>query len=64
MKRCGKSFILELIKAELLENGADESSFICYNFENMNFSNLCNAEALRKDIIFYFLKRMFTTKIL
>ena len=51
MRRCGKSAMLELIKAELLENGADETSFICYNFENMSFSKLCNAEALRKDII-------------
>ena len=38
MRRCGKSAMLELIKAELLENGADETSFICYNSSNFNSS--------------------------
>lgn len=46
IRRCGKSVMLELIKEELLNNGVLKEQFISINFEDMDNSNYCTAEAL------------------
>ncbi len=51
LRRCGKSVMLDLIKQELLSLGIQKSQFITFNFENMSLSHLCQAQALREEII-------------
>lgn len=51
MRRSGKSVMLELVREELKASGTDESKFIAYNFENMNYAHLCTAKALHDEVI-------------
>lgn len=51
IRRCGKSVMLDLIKQELLQQGVTPQQLISYNFENMIFARLCNAQALHDEII-------------
>lgn len=51
IRRCGKSVMLYLIKKELLQQGVTPQQLISYNFENMSFARLCNAQALHDEII-------------
>lgn len=51
IRRCGKSVMLDLIKKELLQQGVTPQQLISYNFENMSFARLCNAQALHDEII-------------
>jgi len=50
IRRCGKSVMLELIKHELIDSGADPSHFISINFEDMNYAHLQSAKALHDEI--------------
>ncbi len=50
IRRCGKSVMLELIKHELIDSGADPSHFISINFEDMNYAHLQTAKALHDEI--------------
>lgn len=51
IRRSGKSFMLELIKNELIESGVNQSQFISINFENMSYSHLQSARVLHDEII-------------
>ena len=51
IRRSGKSVMLELIKQELLESGVNTDQFISINFEDMRYSNLCNAQSLHDEIL-------------
>lgn len=51
MRRSGKSVMLDLIKEELLSSEVDPSQFISINFENMNYTHLCDAASLHNEII-------------
>lgn len=51
IRRSGKSVMLDLIKKELLQQGVTPQQLISYNFENMSFARLCNAQALHDEII-------------
>ncbi|HNW83754.1 MAG TPA: ATP-binding protein [bacterium] len=46
IRRCGKSTLLELFREYLLENGVKNDQIISINFEDMNFSDLDNAQKL------------------
>lgn len=46
IRRCGKSTFLELFREYLLENGVKNDQIISINFEDMNFSNLDDAQKL------------------
>lgn len=46
IRRCGKSTLLELFREYLLENGVENDRIISINFEDMNFSNLDDAQKL------------------
>ncbi|HQJ59929.1 MAG TPA: ATP-binding protein [bacterium] len=46
IRRCGKSTLLELYREYLLENGVENDRIISINFEDMNFSNLDDAQKL------------------
>lgn len=50
IRRSGKSVMLQLIREELISEGAAEEQFISINFENMSNSHLCTAEALHNEI--------------
>jgi len=50
IRRCGKSVMLELIQAELIEQGASSSQFIKLNFEDMSNNQLCTAVALHSEL--------------
>lgn len=51
IRRSGKSVMLDLIKDELIQSGADETRFLSYNFESMRNAPLCTAEALLQNIL-------------
>ncbi len=51
IRRAGKSVMLELIKAELVESGVSKNQIISINFENLNNAHLQNAIALHDEII-------------
>ena len=51
IRRSGKSVMLELIKAELVESGVDPANFISINFEDMRYVNLLNAHALHNHVL-------------
>lgn len=51
IRRSGKSVMLDLIKDELIQSGADETRFLSYNFESMRNAPLCTAEALYQNIL-------------
>lgn len=50
LRRSGKSVMLELIKQELRERGVEEEQMITINFEDMEYSSLCTAQALHDEI--------------
>lgn len=50
MRRSGKSVMLELIQAELIEQGISPSQFIYLNFENMSNAKFCTSSALHDEI--------------
>ena len=51
IRRSGKSVMLELVKAELVDNGVDPANFISINFEDMRYGHLLNAQALHKYVM-------------
>ena len=51
IRRSGKSVMLELIQQELLASGVSPKQFISLNFEKMENSGLCTAEALHSEIL-------------
>lgn len=51
IRRSGKSVMLKLIQAELLENNVMSEQFITINFEDMRYSHLLNAKALHDEIM-------------
>lgn len=51
IRRSGKSVMLELIKAELIDLGVNANQFICINFEDMRFSNLHTGQTLHEEIL-------------
>lgn len=51
IRRAGKSVMLELIKAELVESGVSKNQIISINFENLNYAHLQNAMTLHDDIL-------------
>ena len=53
IRRCGKSTLLELFRAWLLENGTGSEQIHSINFEDANFSDLTNYKTLHD----YILKR-------
>ncbi len=50
IRRSGKSVMLQLIKNELIARGVDKANFISFNFEDMSFANLLNAETLHEKV--------------
>jgi len=50
IRRSGKSVMLELIQNELAAHGVSDSQIIKYNFEDMNNTHLCTAEALHNEV--------------
>lgn len=51
IRRSGKSVMLELIKAELIDLGVNTNQFISINFEDMRFSNLHTGQILHEEIL-------------
>ena len=51
IRRAGKSVMLDLIQAELLESGVSSNQFITINFEDMRYANLLNAADLHTEIL-------------
>ena len=51
IRRAGKSVMLELIQAELLESGVSSNQFITINFEDIRYANLLNAADLHTEIL-------------
>lgn len=51
IRRCGKSVMLELIKEELLHQGINANQFISINFENLQYSKLCDGNVLHDEIM-------------
>jgi len=50
LRRSGKSFFLNQIKSTLVHKGISASNIIFYNFEDMKYSHLLNAESLHKNV--------------
>ncbi len=46
VRRCGKSYMLGLIKEELINRGTDENNIILINFESAKYRNVSNAREL------------------
>ena len=46
IRRCGKSTLLDLFRAELLESGVNDDQIITVNFEDAEFEELMNRKAL------------------
>ena len=51
IRHCGKSVMLELIKEELLHQGINANQFISINFENLQYSKLCDGNVLHDEIM-------------
>lgn len=51
LRRSGKSVMLELIQQELRQSGVSEQQFICYNFEQMRYAHLCQAQNLYQEVL-------------
>ena len=51
IRRSGKSVMLELVKAELVESGISASNFISINFEDMRYGHLLTAQALHDHVM-------------
>ncbi len=50
IRRSGKSVMLELIKEELCTNGIKPEQIISFNFEDMRYISLLNAQALHEEV--------------
>lgn len=50
IRRSGKSVMLELIKEELYTNGIKPEQIISFNFEDMRYISLLNAQALHEKV--------------
>lgn len=50
VRRSGKSILLETIREELLEENIDEKHIIYFNFEDLNYDYIANAQDLNKEI--------------
>ena len=50
IRRSGKSVMLEMIAKELIDSGISKENLITINFENMRYSHLLTAQALRDEI--------------
>lgn len=50
IRRSGKSVMLELIQAELTDQGISETQFVKLNFEDMRNTHLCTAETLHNEV--------------
>ena len=48
IRRCGKSYMLGLIKEELLKRGVNEHNIILINFDSKKYKNLKNNNELDK----------------
>ena len=46
IRRCGKSYMLGLIKEELINRGIDDDNIILINFESAKYRNVSNAREL------------------
>ena len=46
IRRCGKSYLLNLIKEELINRGIKEENIILINFESAKYRNVSNAREL------------------
>ena len=46
VRRCGKSYMLGLIKDELINRGINENNIILINFESAKYRNVSNAREL------------------
>ena len=46
VRRCGKSTLFEIYREYLVKNGVDQEQIISVNFEDFDFSDLCNVERL------------------
>jgi predicted AAA+ superfamily ATPase len=46
IRRCGKSFMLELIQRELLTRGIGQERIFSFNFEDLRNAPLCSSQAL------------------
>ena len=46
IRRCGKSYMLGLIKKELINRGIGEDNIILINFESAKYRNVSNAREL------------------
>ena len=46
VRRCGKSYMLNLIIQELIKNGVDEKNIILINFDNPKYNNVENTREL------------------
>ena len=46
IRRCGKSYMLGLLKEELINRGIDENNIILINFESAKYRNVSNAREL------------------
>lgn len=51
IRRCGKSTLLELFRAELLEGGVDASHIVSVNLEDFAFENLLNPQELHAYVL-------------
>lgn len=48
IRRCGKSYMLGLIKEELLKRGVKEHNIILINFDSKKYKNIKNSDELDK----------------
>lgn len=55
VRRCGKSYMLDLITEELIKRGVDKKNIILINFEDYHYSHIKNSEQL-DEIVIKFLK--------
>ena len=46
VRRCGKSKLLEMYRAWLVENGVEEARIVSINFEDMDFEELTDYRKL------------------
>ena len=59
MRRCGKSILLEMFRAYLLENGVSQEQIISINFEDADFDDIKDYKALS----FYVKERMIANRM-
>lgn len=57
VRRSGKSYLLQLFKDHLLENGVNDDQIVYMNFEDLSFSDIMDAVSLQN-----FLKEHYTKK--